>query len=370
MSALHGFSESLTCQLAQAATNVRFRLTQDESFSYLNPAKSVTLLGRVITGGDEETLKTALREEFQRLPWSSYRSRFRPIQGPGERSYTSDVGWGCTIRVAQMLLLHALSRHLHVPFEANPFLLASFIAEAGDNCVFALHRFVEVGEKYFGRMPGDWQSPASVSYVLQLLVAQNSLVQGLSVHVASDGVVSKAELLADMNGLSEEDITCLCSVQEGSCPLCSEFLWLGSALVLVPVMLGQEKIAKGYYDAVRLCLSSPYSLGIIGAKPGAALHIVGYQEDRLLCLDPHYVQKAALSEDKLLKHIQTYQCPSVRCLPLVQTDSSMALGFFFASSAEFEAFAKWLSDNDDVLGDLVHVKEHSRRPAPDLLFID
>lgn len=368
MSALSGSSESLACQLAQTATNVRFRLAQDQAYSCLNPAKTVTLLGKFITGGDG--FKAALREELQRLPWSSYRSRFTPIPGPDDRSYTSDVGWGCTIRVAQMLLLHALSRHLRIPFEANPFLLASFIAEAGDSSVFALRQFIEVGKKYFGRRPGDWQSPSSVSYVLQLLVAQNTMVQGLTVHVATDGVVSKAEMLADMNGLCEEDIACLCSQRAESCPLCSEFLWVGSAMVLIPVMLGLQKIAKGYYDAVRLCLSSPYSLGIIGAKPGAALHVVGYQEDRLLCVDPHYVQKAVLSEDKLLKHIQTYQCPSVRCLSLAEADSSMALGFFFATSAEFEAFAVWIIQNYDVLGDLIHVKERPRPVPSDLLFID
>lgn len=271
-----------------------------------------------------------------------------------------------------MVLLQALSRHLQIPFHVNPFILACFITEFGDNSVFSIHRFVEIGKTYFGRNAGEWQSPASVSYVLQLLVAQNSLVPNLTVHIGTDGVISKAEILANMTGLSEEDITCVCGKQQGKeCPMCSEFLWSGGVLVLVPVMLGQQKLAPGYYEAVRKALSSPYSLGIIGAKPSSALHLVGYQEDHLLCLDPHYVQKSPATEDKLLKHIDTYQCPSIRCLPFSSIESSMSLAFFFSSSEDFESFATWL--HSDALHEVIHVKhvkDKTKCGDSELVFFD
>lgn len=65
------------------------------------------VLGRkfVLSKPDEEL---AFREFWQSLLWFSYRSDFPPI---GEAAHTSDVGWGCTLRTAQMLLANAFMHH-------------------------------------------------------------------------------------------------------------------------------------------------------------------------------------------------------------------------------------------------------------------
>ena len=65
------------------------------------------VLGRkfVLSKSEEEA---AFREFWQSLLWFSYRSDFPAI---GDTGYTSDVGWGCTLRTAQMLLANAFMHH-------------------------------------------------------------------------------------------------------------------------------------------------------------------------------------------------------------------------------------------------------------------
>lgn len=53
----------------------------------------------------ENSVTVTHDEHFKELimayPWMSYRSDFKEING-----FTSDSGWGCMIRVGQMLLAH------------------------------------------------------------------------------------------------------------------------------------------------------------------------------------------------------------------------------------------------------------------------
>lgn len=50
----------------------------------------------------------AFKEFWEALLWFSYRSDFPPI---GDTPFISDVGWGCTLRTAQMLLANAFLHH-------------------------------------------------------------------------------------------------------------------------------------------------------------------------------------------------------------------------------------------------------------------
>jgi hypothetical protein len=51
--------------------------------------------------------KSKMQDQLILLPWISYRCGFTEIDG-----YTSDTGWGCMIRVAQMMLCTTLMRHI------------------------------------------------------------------------------------------------------------------------------------------------------------------------------------------------------------------------------------------------------------------
>ncbi|XP_053789052.1 cysteine protease ATG4D [Vidua chalybeata] len=75
---------------------------------HFSPRDPLYLLGRVYTPGNGEELARFRRDFCSRL-WLTYRSGFPALPGTLR---TTDCGWGCTLRSAQMLLGQGLLLHL------------------------------------------------------------------------------------------------------------------------------------------------------------------------------------------------------------------------------------------------------------------
>jgi hypothetical protein len=58
--------------------------------------------------GDQDELMSSILHHVQSIPYMSYRKGFTPLKG--DSGLTSDAGWGCTLRVSQMLVALALQR--------------------------------------------------------------------------------------------------------------------------------------------------------------------------------------------------------------------------------------------------------------------
>ena len=65
-------------------------------------------------------------------------------------------------------------------------------------------------------------------------------------------------------------------------------------------------------------------VGSIGGVKGQALYIVGSHEERVIFLDPHYVQ----SQDEDLEE-DTYFCKTPRGLPLGDLSPSLTFSYYF-----------------------------------------
>lgn len=110
-----------------------------------------------------------------------------------------------------------------------------------------------------------------------------------------------------------------------------------SVIILIPVRLGESSLNPIYIPCIQAMLSLKSSIGIIGGKPKHSLYFVGYQDENLLHLDPHYCQVAD-SPDGFKKNIHDYHTMNIRKTNAKKIDPSCCFGFYCKNSREFEQF--------------------------------
>jgi cysteine protease ATG4 len=103
---------------------------------------------------DKENAFLAYKKAFESILWFTYRRDFQPMI-PYE--YTTDAGWGCMLRSAQMMLGEALQRRILgrewkiIPErldQAYITLLQWFVDAPDPSCYYSLHHMINLGLKY------------------------------------------------------------------------------------------------------------------------------------------------------------------------------------------------------------------------------
>ncbi|XP_053549642.1 cysteine protease ATG4C [Bombina bombina] len=298
--------------------------------------------------------------------WLTYREEFPQIDGS---SWTTDCGWGCTLRTGQMLLaqgllLHFLGRDWTWAFDnpvadsfttdAAKIVGPSFIENSDSNhsnkpltcqnsgvksdaerwhrkiiswfadcpqAYFGLHQLVKLG-KNAGKVAGDWYGPAVVSHLLRKAIdeASDPELQGLTIYVAQDCTIYNADVY---------DKQCSSDAEK-------------AVLLFIPVRLGGERTNVDYWEIVKGCLSLDYCVGIIGGKPKQSYYFVGFQDDSLIYMDPHYCQCFV---DVSIKDfpLESFHCPSPKKMSFKKMDPSCTFGFYCRTPKEFEKAAEELT---------------------------
>ncbi|KAK9721144.1 Cysteine protease atg4 [Basidiobolus ranarum] len=175
-------------------------------------------------------------EDFKSRLWFTYRTGFTPIQ-PSD--YVSDVGWGCMLRSAQMLLGQALVMlKLGREWRKNSTSVESqriyaqivdlFLDDLTTHTPFSLHNFCTQGRQ-LGKNIGEWFGPVTASQAIKGLVNSYETLN-LGVYVATDGVIYKDQLRM----LTQDS-------QGSHKPL----------LVLLPTRLGINTLNPIYFPAIK-----------------------------------------------------------------------------------------------------------------------
>ncbi|XP_067315917.1 cysteine protease ATG4C [Pseudorasbora parva] len=360
-----------------------FKAVDDES-----PTESCTaeaLDGDVVTGNVD-----GFRRDFASRVWLTYREEFPALPGS---TLTSDCGWGCTVRAGQMILAQALMLHIlgrdwtwsealtlepldtetwtssaarrlvatleasiqgervqvtqplgpaHGAEEADSYLQEAYhhtiVSWFGDgpSAQLGIHRLVQLGMTS-GKQAGDWYGPAVVAHILRKAVdeAADAMLKGISVYVAQDCTVYSADVMDSHSGRTGRN----CDPQglnAGAAPKSR------AVIILIPVRLGGEKINPEYLSFVKSILSLEYCIGIIGGKPKQAYYFVGFQDDSLIYMDPHYCQSfvdVSTSDFPL----QSFHCPSPKKMPFGKMDPSCTIGFYSKDVEHYERICNELS---------------------------
>lgn len=340
----------------------------------------------------------AFRKDFASRVWLTYREEFPPLPGS---ILTSDCGWGCMLRAGQMMLAQALILHFlgrdwtwsealtlqpldtetwtttaakrlvasleaslqgsHKPSNPGSPTLhqerATGAAEEADahlremyhrtlvswfgdspSALLGLHRLVRLGLT-LGKQAGDWYGPAVVAHILKKAVeeAMDPGLAGITAYVSQDCTVYSADVIDSHRAPSVSQDSAGRSDSSSTSPPESR-----AVIILIPVRLGGEKTNPDYFNFAKSILSLEYCIGIIGGKPKQACYFVGFQDDSLIYMDPHYCQSfvdVSTSDFPL----QSFHCPSPKKMPFSKMDPSCTIGFYSRSVQDYERISQELS---------------------------
>ncbi|KAL5215992.1 hypothetical protein ABZP36_007393 [Zizania latifolia] len=298
---------------------------------------------------DSDSGHAAFLEDFSSRIWITYRKGFDAIS---DSKYTSDVNWGCMVRssqmlVAQALIFHHLGRSWRMPSQ-KPYSpeYIGILHMFGDSeaCAFSVHNLLQAGKSY-GLAAGSWVGPYAMCRAWQTLVRTNREQPEV---VGGDGSFPMALYVVSGDEDGERGgapVVCI----DVAAQLCCDFnkgqsAW-SSILLLVPLVLGLDKINPRYIPLLKETFTFPQSLGILGGKPGTSTYISGVQDDRALYLDPHEVQMAVdIAADNLEADTSSYHCSTVRDMALDLIDPSLAIGFYCHDKDDFDDFCSRASE--------------------------
>lgn len=258
----------------------------------------------------------------------TYRSGFSAI---GDSLITSDFGWGCMLRSAQMLLgqafqFHFLGRDWRIRMDTSnesiPDIYWEILRWFGDfpGAPYSLHNLSLAGVRQ-NKLIGDWLGPSSVAVALRSLVNRHK-PDRFTIYVSDDGMVYK------------DHVERLCLDYSGE--------WK-SVLIVVPIRLGLDRLNPVYIPSLKKMFTLPQSLGIAGGKPRSSLYFVAYQDDDVFYLDPHTVNEAVSMENKFFDR-HTYHCSLPKRMPISELDPSMAVAFYCDTRDSFERFGEEITE--------------------------
>ncbi|CAF3329333.1 unnamed protein product [Rotaria socialis] len=390
-------------KVAAAFNHVKYRWAVRMRPNFRTNESPIYFLGKMYNGKEETTsddLPPTFNEQsyasfltsFSQRIYFSYRKQFEPLNGlrPNGDLITSDCGWGCMIRCAQMLLAQTLVNHMtntiNLPYShiqmsekcpkrnsivycrnvnrtnRRTHIYTDIIRLFGDypnvKCPFGIHKIVELGAT-LGIRPGEFFGPVSAAHclkqALQAAVELNQIPDTLRIYTSQDAIIYREDVMnlctAPSNLIKQKLNRSIDAITNNS-----STMWLTSLLILVPLRLGLNELDLIYVPYLKEALKLTQTVGIIGGSPRHAVYILGFQDESFIDLDPHFSQTTVnVLEDGF--DLSSYSWSSPKKLTAKKMDPSCTLGFYCRDKEDFEMFcAQW--------NHICHMKIDDRRACP------
>lgn len=332
--------------------------------------------GQDVAGNYEEGIDGFKKDFISRL-WMTYRKDFAVMNvepsSNASGGYTSDCGWGCMIRSGQMLLAQALVMHFlgrswrydpdsQITSTAEDHIHRKIVRWFGDqvskNSPFSIHALVEIG-KESGKKVGEWYGPGAVAHLLKQAVKQSAKenldLASLHVYVSQDCTIYNQDIFDDCYSRESHSVPWKPQQKSSTSRPQREISTWKALILLIPLRLGHNKLNPIYGDCLKAMLSLEWCIGIIGGRPKHSLFFIGYQDDKLIHLDPHYCQDMCDVNAENFS-LASFHCNSARKMKISKMDPSCCLGFYIASKNDYDRF------QSSVQPYLLPVKNYNERP--------
>lgn len=239
--------------------NIKY--TQKEIFG--SGLQFLFLRMRVIISNYREKDKASLIEGIPRF---CYRSNFKPIQNT---KLDCDSGWGCCFRSSQGLICQYIMKlsqnnpeiyNRTFPNTTNPLELFRDLPESP----FGIQNLVRVANEV-GLPMGEWIKPSLMAETIFRIFKSLNLNCIIARNLSFD---------------------------------CEELTKTGyPTLMLIPGLLGLDKLEEDYIPFIYLCLCIENSLGFVSGLGSSAYYFVAFDVDQIYYFDPHTTKKALVGTD-------------------------------------------------------------------------
>lgn len=167
-------------------TNIQYKIEHNPYLQYplkthqkmSTPLQSqrVVLLGTLYkqeAGEGHEHSQLRIKGIYNQIIWFSYRKNF-PILAPVhlQNTFISDTGWGCMIRVGQMMFAQVLQRRNGTAIGDQQQLrqLLNLFQDSQLDLLeapFGIQQICRVANQEFMMLPGDWYKGTTITMVIQ-----------------------------------------------------------------------------------------------------------------------------------------------------------------------------------------------------------
>lgn len=298
----------------------------------------------------------AFLEDFRSRVWLTYRRDFESlVEASGHPvDITTDAGWGCSVRVTQMLTAQCLlSLNFHREWRRSKAsadetrLFQEIVSLFMDVMVspLSIHSIVRTGHSMFGKRPSEWFGPTTgARAVCHLFNSMDHSDRLESAMVCFDsGELIRSEVLSKFDTAPN------------------------GVMIFLTHRLGLECFNEARYKStIQQLFSCSFFQGLSsGEAMVSAYFMYACCDDYLYYLDPHTVQPAFTSTDALDSSLP----PQPRPLKMrwCRLNPSMNMGFTVRDKQELDSLCEFLKKCDP---DLFEIQETRRPPPKDYDFPD
>ena len=312
----------------------------------------------------------------------TYRNNYKPqINSKNNSIYNSDCGWGCMIRSSQMLLGRALykifkSEEKQKEKKINKnFLLKSVIYFFLDNnlqliqdetgktktyygmenyisklqnynkknifgikreiCAieppFSIQKICIIGE-ILGKTCGEWFSDFDLPKIYNLINESFNVFPKVKINHYNSNLELSHLLERCFKEIPEEE-----EIKEKFIIFNEKkYIFKKIGIIFISVRLGLESIPEEYFPSIKKLFECKEFIGLIGGKVNSASYFIGYINDDLLFLDPHYNQTSVNDLEK--EGISSFINKTIYKLPLTNLQTAFTICFLCRNMEEYINF--------------------------------